>query len=160
MKESVQRPARHPGLACDSLSAGGQLFVWGARQWVVSSRGRRCITRDLLPRYQSHGCEEGVGFLDEMMSVLSLAACRPVEIRCPCTVHLGADETLLLTSLRAMQRGDEAGATLQLNHVIRGRLNRSFRRAAEDFVAALGRAGESLAGASYLQTVTNVGTSP
>ena len=145
--------ACEPQFPTASLSHGGQLFVWSLRQWTLSARAKRCIVRDMWPQYHARRCADAIALVDEMISLLALAAFRPVNIRCPASARVSRDELILLQSLQAIQRGNDNEARNILSPVISGRLSHSFCRVAQLYVESLTAAGMSVTGVSYLAAV-------
>ena len=87
------------------------------------------------------------------MSLLALAALRPLKIHCHCSEQLSEDELGVLQCLRALQRGDSAEAHEHIQQTIPGRLALTFCRVAGLYVEALRAGGHSLTGVSYLRAV-------
>lgn len=143
-----------PGaLSTSSLAAGAGLFVWSARQWLVASRERRCIKRDLIPRYHAAECVDAIVLLDEMMCLLAISALRPIQIRCSGSSALSEDETALVQSLRAVQRDDDGLARRHLATMMPLPFSRAFLRPARLYVAALCAVDLAFTGARHLTAV-------
>ena len=140
-------------LSTTSLATGAQLFVWSVRQWLVTARERRCIKRDLIPRYHAANCVDAITLLDEMMYLLAVAASRPVQIRCLECSALSPDETRLVETLRAVQRADSALAGEHLSSMLSGPFSRAFLRPAQLYVEALSAADLGFTGARHLTLV-------
>ena len=153
MSEQTQPPSTE-FLNANSLSKGGQLFVWSMRQWMMSIQDGRCVYRDLLPQYKHMRCEHGATLIDEMMCILRVSASRPLyfhKVRCP---SLTCDELVFVKTLRALTHGDHETAASELGTVISGTLNRSFLRAAIDYLTVLADADLRITGANYLREVS------
>lgn len=140
-------------LSTASLAAGARLFVWSARQWLLASREKRCIKRDLIPRYHAADCVDAIVLLDEMMCLLAISALRPIQIRCSGSSTLSEDETMLVQSLRAVQRDDDGLARRHLATMMPLPFSRAFLRPARLYVAALCAADLVFTGARYLTAV-------
>ena len=68
-------------LPATSLSAGAELFVWSVREWLAAARERRCVKRNMIPRYHAVECVDAIVLLDEMMCLLAVSALRMCEKR-------------------------------------------------------------------------------
>lgn len=144
-----------PQAATDSksLSFGGQLVLWSLRTWTIAAKRKLCVHQVLDPLYQRSNCQIAVGYLDESMSLLALAAARPLNFNCHCSQYLSEDELCILQCLRALQRGDESEALRHIQQAVGGRLALTFCRVAGLYVEALRMSGHSLTGVSYLTEV-------
>lgn len=136
-----------------SLSFGGQLVLWSLRTWTIAAKRKLCVHQALDPIYQRSNCQVAVAYLDESMSLLALAAFRPMQFHCHCSQQLSDDELCVLQCLRALQRGDESDALRHIQQAVSGRLALTFCRVAGLYVEALRVSGHSLAGVSYLTEV-------
>ena len=136
-----------------SLSFGGQLALWSLRTWTIAAKRKLCAHKALDPLYQRSNCPVAVTYLDESMSLLALAAFRPLQFNCHCSHQLSDDELCLLQCLRALQRGDESEALKHIQQVVGGSLALTFCRVAGLYVEALRVSGHSLTGVSYLAVV-------
>lgn len=136
-----------------SLSFGGQLVLWSLRTWTIAAKRKLCVQKALDPIYQRSNCQVAVAYLDESMSLLALAAFRPMRFNCHCSRALSDDELCILQCLRALQRGDESEALRHIQQAVGGRLALTFCRVAGLYVEALRVSGHSLTGVSYLTEV-------
>ena len=141
------------GVSISSLSDGSILFIWSIRTWVQAAFQQRCVVRTLYPPYQQHQRVDAISVLDECMSVLSACAYRPVSIRCPHTQVLSEDEYVLVEVLQALQRGHEQTAEKKLSPIVAGRLNRTFRRVAQEYVLLMHSASLNFSGVRNLRLV-------
>ena len=129
---------KHEAVAhTDNLSRGGQLLIWSMREWARAARHRECVCAELNQAYSVAGCPNAVGFMDEYMSLIAIAARRPVDIRCPGCGDLSDDERLLLSVLLALQTGRESEALLLIGGLIGGCIGLSFCRVAVLYVEEL-----------------------
>ncbi len=136
------------------ISQGGQLLLLSMRQWVLMKGSQQSISQTLSPTYNRLRCPTAaIDPLNEFMSLLALAAIRPIEIRCHCSKTLSADELSLLKSLRAIQLDDQDRASKELSTMLTGSLERSFQRTAGIYVETLRTAGLSLTGVRHLSVV-------
>ena len=140
-------------LPAASLSAGAELFVWSAREWLAAARERRCVKRHLIPRYHAVECVDAIVLLDEMMCLLAVSALRPIQIRHSGCSALSEDEMLLVQCLRAVQRGDDELARQHLAGLLPGPFNRTFLRPAGQYASAICNAGLAFTGARHLMAV-------
>ncbi len=134
-----------------SLSTGAQLFIQSVRSWAQAARERRCIKRELIPLYLNHNCLDAMEPLDELMSLLALAAYRPVQLNGASAIALTPDELTLLQAMRAIQRNHPDVARSELSGLNTGRLNHTWRRVAAAYLSALSVSGLTCTG---LQPVT------
>lgn len=141
------------GTDSKSLSFGGQLALWSVRTWTIAAKRKICVHTALDPLYRRSNCHVAVAYLDEAMSLLALAAFRPMHFNCHCSEQLTEDELCVLQCLRALQRGDEGDALLHIQEAIGGRLALTFCRIGNLYVEALCAGGHSLTGVSYLNEV-------
>ncbi len=158
MNSDNQIPVLHQAkkphtLPVSVLSAGAQLFIVGVRHWSQAARQRQCVYRVLYTPYAAADCTRAVGLLDEFMCILAIAAVRTVNVRCPRGETVGEDEMKLLKVLESLQQGAAEKAQIQLAEMIRGPLNQSFRRAAQEYVDVMREAGLSMDSAPRLRLV-------
>ncbi len=140
-------------LPATSLSAGAELFVWSVREWLAAARERRCVKRNLIPRYHAVECVDAILPLDEMMCLLAVSALRPIQIRhCGCSA-LSDDEMRLVQCLRAVQRGDDELAGQHLASLLPGPFSRTFLRPARQYASAICSADLRFTGARHLMVV-------
>lgn len=120
-----------------AYSKGSQLFILGTRAWIQAAKHHKCIYEVLHPTHARLGCTAALPYLDELMCILALAASRPVLINCPHGELVSEDELQLLKVLEALQEFDVSKAQRELTVLLRGPLNHSFRRAAQDYALIL-----------------------
>ena len=131
-----------------SLSLGDQLFIWSVRRWRQAVARQEPLDDALAYTYGVARCPDAIPLIDELMSLVSVAAFRPFAIRCvPCQT-LSADEWTLLRAVQAVQGGEAERATLLVGGIVAGRLGHTFCRAAQPYAEALAEVGVFLAGAN------------
>ncbi|MEM1401737.1 MAG: hypothetical protein AAGG55_00270 [Pseudomonadota bacterium] len=84
-----------------SLTQGEQVFVWSARQWLLSRRNQRCIKCDLIGPYRRFQCVEAISHLNRFMGLLIGAPIRPLELRHPNFPEISHDERIMLRVVQA-----------------------------------------------------------
>ena len=141
-----------PEVRTEALSLGGQLFIWSARRWRVAVEQGRSVEEALAYTYGVARCPEAAALLDETMSLVAVAAFRPVNIRCvPCPT-LSSDERDLLRAIQDLHRGRLDRAAEHVGRMVAGRLRQAFCRSASAYAAALDEADVPLV--EKLQLVT------
>ena len=152
-------PEPHPDVELNrtvsmaALSTGAQLFIQSVRSWAQAARERRCIKRELIPLYFTHDCIAAMEPLDELMSLLAIAAHRPIKLNGAQTDALSDDEVTMLLTMRAMQRHHADVARTELSRLIAGRLNHTWRRVAAAYLAELSAVGLTCTGLKRLALV-------
>lgn len=126
-----------PEVRTETLSLGGQLFIWSARRWRVAMEQGESVDDALAYTYGIARCPEAVALLDETMSLVAVAASRPVTIRCVRCPTLSDDERDLLRALQDLQRGRVEHAAEQVARIVAGRLRHAFCRSATVYADAL-----------------------
>lgn len=149
----LHQSSARPALQVSSLSAGAQMFVLGLRQWTRAAQQKQCVYRLLHAPFAALDCGQAVVHLDELMCVLAMASFRSVNVYCPHGKLLSDDERQLVDVMRSLQKGDDDQAYTLLSELIHGPMNRSFRRAASDFVGVLREANLSFSAAPHLELV-------
>ncbi len=148
-------PLPEPGTV--SLSAGGQLFVWGIRQWLVAAREKRCVKQELMIPYYRLECMGAIYHLDAMMRILLQGATRRLEVRCPDHPLISADERLLLILARARQQENDEAAAVSAGKLVDPLFESPLTQAATDYARQLSTAGLSLSTAPQLELVAGAG---
>ena len=106
---SDQTPHGHEsGLRTEELDFAGQFLLWGMRAWLLAYRqgkdranGYRGIAGEGFLRA---GVPQGMTLIDDVFSVLAVAALRDIDVRCPRCAYVSPDEALLLGAVGASQR--------------------------------------------------------
>lgn len=138
----------------DSLSRGGQLFIWSLRHWLVAIRLKQTPPLALRDAYVAADCSEGEILIDEIMSLIGVASKRHIEIRCCCKKRLSNDETLLLSCLRLLQAGEVDKAATALDTLMVPALSRAVCRIADQYRCLLMNAGLSLTSSRQFTVVS------
>ena len=125
------------------LSRGAQLAVWSIRKWVLQRR-RGADDATLIKTYEMAGITSAAESLDELMTLLSMIAMRPVKVECSCCGTLSGDELLILRTLRSLQASQQEAARLSIARLVNGHLGTVFCRSAEIYANKLSRANLSL----------------
>lgn len=131
-----------------SLSLGGQLFIWSIRRWRDAMTQRESLDDALAYTYGVAGCPEAIPLVDEVMSLVAVAAFRPFTIRCVRCQTLSGDEWALLRAAQSLQSGHPERARTFVGTIVAGRLGHAFCRSAKPYVDALAVAGVFLKGAN------------
>ncbi|MEM7077402.1 MAG: hypothetical protein AAF513_02125 [Pseudomonadota bacterium] len=140
-------------LLASQLSPGAQLFVFSARNWLVAAKSKHCVRGYLAPFYERLGAGDALPVMDELMCNLAVAAFRPIQVHCPCRVDLSEDESLLLDTLRAVQRSDHERANQLAQEFLSGAMATTFIRVADAYVEQLRESNLSVTGMRYLCAV-------
>ena len=141
-----------PEVRTETLSLGGQLFIWSARRWRVAVEREESVEEALAYTYGIARCPEAIALLDETMSLVAVAAFRPVAIRCVRCPTLSEDERDLLRAIQDVQRGHHARAATHVGRILAGRLRQAFCRSAAAYAEALDAADVPLVAKLHLVT--------
>jgi hypothetical protein len=95
------------------LGEAERLVLTGLRLWVGRVRRGECGGGDLYRHLAGHGAAAATPGLHGLLYNLSVAAARPIDIRCPACPGLSPDEARLLRALAAAQSGG-AGALQEI----------------------------------------------
>jgi hypothetical protein len=106
---SDQTPHGHEsGLRTEELDFAGQFLLWGMRAWLLAYRqgkDRANAYRGIAGEgFLRAGVPQGMDLIDDVFSVLAVAALRDIDIRCPRCAYVSPDEALLLGAVAASQR--------------------------------------------------------
>lgn len=152
--KAVESIAETPSLpTLSQLDTGAEIFITSTRIWVNAAKARTCIYQVLADTYIKANCPHGLTVLDELLCLLSTAAIRPVTIHCHHKNLLSPDEVQLMRILQAIEGEQVRVAQFEVTELIKGPLNRTFRRIAEEYVRVLNAAGLSFKNANELRLV-------
>ena len=130
-----------PEISLDSLSCGGQLFIWSLRQWLIAVRHKQDPIPLMINPYRMVKNADAPMLIDELMAILAVSSQRQLEIRCCCRATLSQDESLLLSCVRLLRQGNTQGAAESLEPVMLPGLSRTLCRIADLYQASLTSSG-------------------
>ena len=109
--ESAPAHAHDAGLRTEELDFAGRFLLWGMRAWLRAfrqdngGRNRTNAYRGIAGEgFLRAGVPQGMELIDDIFSVLAVAALREIDLRCPRCAYLSPDEALLLGAVGASQR--------------------------------------------------------
>lgn len=100
----VAVPHPHPPvLSCFSFA--GQILIWAGRQWIRASEDWDRVVREFTGALGHDRGKALIAGLDDLFSLMNVAARRPVVFgRCECH-RVWPDEILVISAVQAEQRG-------------------------------------------------------
>ncbi|HEY3147907.1 MAG TPA: hypothetical protein VGJ75_16235 [Dongiaceae bacterium] len=110
------------GLRTDELDFAGQFVLWGMRAWLLAYRqgkDRANAYRGIAGEgFLRAGVPHGMTLIDDIFSVLAVAALRDIDVRCPRCAYVSPDEALLLGAIAASQRKQHGVAWSALTRLL------------------------------------------
>jgi len=94
------------------LPFGEQLMLWGMRLWMRSLRDGVQDQAILGTGFKLAGAPAAHPALDGLMTVITMAATAPIDIRCPHCSDISDDEHLLMDVVAGLQSPGRGGSTL------------------------------------------------
>ena len=94
------------------LPFGEQLMLWAVRLWMRGLRDDMPDQTILRTGFKLAGVPAAHAPLDGLMTVLTIAATAPIDIRCPHCADISADEHLLMDVIAGLQSPGRGGSTL------------------------------------------------
>ena len=121
------------------MSEGGQLFLWGLRQWTTAivCGGRAPVT---VGRVLDFGEPKAFSLIAVFALLAARDADRPLTINPPCAAELSSDEWTLVRALTA-ERACQRGASAPLRGLIGANPTESLMRAAAAVTQCFAAAG-------------------
>lgn len=89
-------------------------MVGGCRTWAGAYRTGFCPRVGVQHLFARRGVADAAASLDALLDATVQYATRPFKLGCPCCARLSDDETTLLHATAVAQRGDLAGARVDL----------------------------------------------
>ena len=126
------------------LSRGAQLTLWATRRWVQSRTDPNFTGPSTADIFNRAGTPSAAPILEEILSLLSIAATRRLRIQFTSHPFLTGDELLFLRVLRSLQRDQMTAACLGVERIVRSDLVNVFCRSARVFAETLSADGLTL----------------
>ena len=126
------------------LSRGAQLTLWATRRWVQSRTDPNFTGPSTADIFNRAGTPSAAPILEEILSLLSIAATRRLRIQFTSHPFLTGDELLFLRVLRSLQRDQMTAACLGVERIVRSDLVNVFCRSARIFAENLSADGLTL----------------
>ncbi|MEM6545195.1 MAG: hypothetical protein AAF680_09830, partial [Pseudomonadota bacterium] len=150
---STPKPVVEHEVKLSQLANGAQLFVWSARQWMVTTRANRCVGCDLSGPYKRFECGGAVRHIDQYMTILTRCSINPVELRYVAHHYLSAGERNMLRVAQASQVAIETGTALAAASQLVGEHAQTLYDAARRYSVQLSVAGLNMASFRQLKLV-------
>lgn len=93
-----------------ALTPDETLVLQGIRIWVTCAKENRCGGHDLLEYLSAHGAANAAPSLHGLLYNSSVAATRPLDVRCRRCQHLSPDEARMIHAVACAQRHLRASA--------------------------------------------------
>ena len=126
------------------LSRGAQLTLWATRRWVQSRTDPNFTGPSTADIFNRAGTPSAAPILEEILSLLSIAATRRLRIQFTSHPFLTGDELLFLRVLRSLQKDQMTAACLGIERIVRSDLVNVFCRSARVFAETLSADGLTL----------------
>ena len=126
------------------LSRGAQLTLWATRRWVQSRTDPNFTGPSTADIFNRAGTPSAAPILEEILSLLSIAANRRLRIQFTSHPFLTGDELLFLRVLRSLQKDQMTAARLGVERIVRSDLVNVFCRSARVFAETLSADGLTL----------------
>ena len=126
------------------LSRGAQLTLWATRRWVQSRTDPNFTGPSTADIFNRAGTPSAAPILEEILSLLSIAATRRLRIQFTSHPFLTGDELLFLRVLRSLQKDQMTAACLGVERIVRSDLVNVFCRSARVFAETLSADGLTL----------------
>ena len=126
------------------LSRGAQLTLWATRRWVQSRTDPNFTGPSTADIFNRAGTPSAAPILEEILSLLSIAATRRLRIQFTSHPFLTGDELLFLRVLRSLQKDQMTAACLGVERIVRSDLVNVFSRSARVFAETLSADGLTL----------------
>jgi hypothetical protein len=94
----------------DALTPDEALVLHGIRIWVACAKENRCGGHDLLEHLSAHGAANAAPSLHGILYNSSIAATRPIDVRCRRCPNLSPDEARMIHAVACAQRNLRGGA--------------------------------------------------